>query len=119
MREGVCTSTSSGVLAYRPEIQHADTGAWVPFSSTVGGDGTVLSTSDTVSRRALLTLFPASGTTNGSMLWPIPWRAQVRGGGTNGPIVLANTLNHHETYTASSRKLKMSKGNRSKGRTVP
>jgi len=118
MREGVCTSTSSGPLAYRPEIQHADTGSWVPFSSTVGSDGTVLIGQDTVSRRAPLTLFPAIGTTNGSMLWPIPWRAQVRGGGTNGAIVF-DTLNHHETYTASSRVLRMSKGNRNKQRTVP
>jgi len=120
MREGVCMSTSSGPLAYRPEVQHADTGSWVSFTSTVGADGTVLSAPDTVSTNIQpLSRFPAGGTTDGRFLWPIPWRAQVRGGGTNGPIVLANPLNHLMTYTASSRKLKVSKGNRNKKRTVP
>jgi len=118
MREGVCMSTSSGVLAERPEQQHADTGSWKGFTSTVGRDGTVLSVPDTVHTNQALSKFPTGGTTNGSFLWPIPWRSQVRGGGTNGPIVF-DTLNHHETYTASSRELKMSKGNRNKKRTVP
>ena len=118
MREGVCMSASSGPLAFSPERQHADTGSWVSFGSTVGSDGTVLSTSDTVSGTLLLSRFPAGGTTDGSYLWPIPWRAQVRGGGTNGPIVF-DTLNHLMTYTASSRELRMSKGNRHKERTVP
>lgn len=118
MREGVCMSTSSGPLAQRPEIQHQDTGSWVSFTSTVGSDGTVLSTSDTVSASMPRSLFPAGGTTNGNFLWPIPWRAQVRGGGTNGAIVF-DTLTHDTSYTASSRELRTSKGNRSRACTVP
>lgn len=119
MREGVYTSTSSGPLAYRPEVQHRDTGSWVAFSSTVGSDGTVLSAPDTVSTNIQpLSRFPAGGTTDGRFLWPIPWRAQVRGGGTNGQIVF-DTLNHLMTYTASSRNLKVSKGNRNPDRRMP
>ena len=118
MREGTCMSTSSGVLAVSPEIQHADTGSWIGFSKTVGTNGTELGVSDTVRSRRPLTTFPAGGTTNGRFSWPIPWRAQVRNGGTNGAIVFG-TMNHVPSYTAASRVYSMTKGNRSKQRVVP
>jgi len=117
-REGVCTSISSGILAIRPEIDHDDTGQWVPFSTTVGSDGTELDYPDKVRTRRTLSTFPTGGTTDGSFLWPIPWRAQVKRGAINGAIVF-DTLNHHPSYTASTRVYRMSKGNRSKQLTVP
>lgn len=108
----------TGIWVSLTQIQHADTGTWVPFLSMIGADGTVLAAQDNVSVGRPLSNFPAGGTTNGSFFWPIPWRTQVRGGGMHGAIVF-DTLNHHATYTASSRELRMSKGNRSAQRTVP
>lgn len=118
LKEGTCPASTSGVFLVNPAPVHAATDSWVPFSSTVGADGTELSTSDTVSGTRSLSLFPASGTTDGRFHWPIPWRTQVRGGGTNGELIF-DTLNHQLTYRASDRRMKMEKGNRSAQRTVP
>lgn len=118
LREGTCTAATTGVFLVNPAPVHADTGSWVPFSATVGENGTELSTSDTVSGTRSLSLFPANGTTDGRFHWPIPWRTQVRGGGTNGELIF-DTLNHELTYRAANRGMEMKKGNRSVQRTVP
>lgn len=118
MREGACTANTSGVFARNPNPVHAETGAWIAFSNNVSTDGTQIDGADTVTGTRPLSTFPRGGTNDGLFHWPIPWRVQVRGGGTNGEFVF-DTLNHLLTYRASDRRMKMEKGNRSKQRTVP
>lgn len=118
LREGVCAAITSGVFLRTPPPNHADTGRWLPLTSTVGPDGTEFSGHDTVTGTRLLSQFPQNGTTDGLFHWPIPWRLQVRGGGTNGGLVF-DTVDHELTYTASTRLMKMQKANRSAQLTVP
>jgi hypothetical protein len=118
MREGTCPAAATGVWASLNGRVHADTGSFVAFSATVDAHGTALTTRDTVSMASALSLFPAGGTTDGRFHWPIPWRAQVRGGGVNGAYVFA-TVDHVNTYTASTRLFETTKGGQRAHRTVP
>lgn len=117
-KEGACPAVCTGVWASANGDPHAPTASWIPYSSTVDSHGTNLNGADTVDIRSPLSLHPAAGTTNGSWFWPIPWRAQVRGGGVNGEYNFA-TLNHLATYTASTRIISMTKGGSSATRTIP
>lgn len=118
-REGECLGQASGLWASANGDKHDDTGSWIAATTTVTSDGTYLSGDDTIQTpRYPLSNFPARGTTNGRFLWPIPWRAQVRGGGVNGAYVY-DTLNHLEEYDSGTRVLKMSKGGASSTRTIP
>jgi hypothetical protein len=118
-REGECLGTASGLWASANGDKHDDTGSWVPYTSDVTTDGTHLNGDDTINTPGYpLTAFPAGGTTDGRFLWPIPWRAQVRGGGVSGAYVY-DTLNHLEEYDSATRVLKMSKGGASSTRTIP
>jgi hypothetical protein len=119
MREGTCPAAASGVFASQAGNVHADTGSWVPFSASVDAHGTALGTRDTVSTTAAISTFPAAGTTDGRFHWPIPWRAQVRGGGVNGAFVFGTPLDHVKAYTAATRLLDVSKGGQRANRTVP
>lgn len=118
MREGVCNATAVGVFSHWNNLQHQDTGSWVAFSSTVGTNGTELSGNDTV-RTGQLSRPTLNGTTSGThqFLWPIPWRAQVQGGGTNGAIVF-DTANHDATFDPSAQNLRMEKAGASANRNV-
>jgi hypothetical protein len=118
MREGTCPAAATGVFAGQNGDVHPDTGTFVSFSATVDAKGTALSTRDTISTTMAISTFPTGGTTDGRFHWPIPWRAQVRGGGRNGAFVFA-TPDHVKAYTASSRTLSVSKGGQSASRTVP
>jgi hypothetical protein len=118
-REGECLGQASGLWASANGDKHNDTGSWIAATSTVTSDGTYLSGDDTINTpRYPLTNFPKKGTTDGRFLWPIPWRAQVRGGGVSGAYVY-DTLNHLEEYDSKTRVLKMSKGGSSSTRTIP
>lgn len=118
MREGTCPAACSGLFASQQGQVHPDTGSWVPFTATVTAQGTQLGGSDTISTTAPIANFPAAGIQDGRFHWPIPWRAQVLGGGRNGEFVF-DTLNHVKAYTAASRLLDVSKGGQSAHRTVP
>ena len=64
-------------------------------------------------------MFPSGGTTNGRVLWPIPWEVKVHDvTNTNGEFEY-HTANHLKTYRASDRSLRVEKCNRSAQRKVP
>ena len=118
MREGTCPAAASGVFAGEAGSTHADTGSWVPFSAVVDAHGTALSVRDTVSAKAAIATFPAAGVVDGRFHWPIPWRAQVRGGGVNGEFPF-ETPDHVKAYTAATRLLDVSKGGQHAHLNVP
>lgn len=118
MREGTCPADATGIFAFQAGQVHPDTGSWVPFSANVDANGTPITTFDTIKTTMDISTFPTGGTVDGRFHWAIPWRVQVRGGGTSGPYVFA-TPDHVKAYTASTRVLDISKGGQSAHRTVP
>lgn len=119
MKEGECLAAAEGVFAHWDKLKHdATAGNWRLFTSTVGTNGTELGLSDQVGTGDLpLTTLRATTTGTHQFLWPIPWRVQVRGGGTNGESVF-DTANHHATFDPGAQDVKMEKAGASTHRTI-